>query len=262
MTSLTKEACDAARREAARRRAVEELLRARSRVVDVHPTRSTPTLDWIERPVREERAGARRRTRRRSRPATTSARPPSCSATATRCEPAKLRAGHLHEHHRQHRARLGSSSPPASSRSCRCSSARTRSRRRPTSSTSSRSTRTSASARCRPRTRSPRAGSALGAAFAGHLGVTTTSGPGVALKSETISLGGQPRAAAAHHRHPARRPVDRACRPRPRRPTCCMAMYGRHGEAPLPDRRRDTARRTASTPRSRRSASRSSTARR
>ena len=32
------------------------------------------------------------------------------------------------------------------------------------------------------------AGMALGAAFAGHLGVTTTSGPGVALKSETISL--------------------------------------------------------------------------
>ena len=31
-------------------------------------------------------------------------------------------------------------------------------------------------------------GTALGAAFAGHLGVTTTSGPGLALKSETISL--------------------------------------------------------------------------
>jgi 2-oxoglutarate/2-oxoacid ferredoxin oxidoreductase subunit alpha len=31
-------------------------------------------------------------------------------------------------------------------------------------------------------------GMALGAAFAGHLGVTTTSGPGMALKSETISL--------------------------------------------------------------------------
>jgi 2-oxoglutarate ferredoxin oxidoreductase subunit alpha len=32
-------------------------------------------------------------------------------------------------------------------------------------------------------------GAALGAAFAGHLGVTTTSGPGIALKSETIGLG-------------------------------------------------------------------------
>src|SRR3712207_9113408 len=33
-------------------------------------------------------------------------------------------------------------------------------------------------------------GAALGAAYGGALGVTTTSGPGVALKSETISLAG------------------------------------------------------------------------
>ncbi|MBA8792811.1 2-oxoglutarate ferredoxin oxidoreductase subunit alpha [Friedmanniella endophytica] len=32
-------------------------------------------------------------------------------------------------------------------------------------------------------------GSALGASFAGHLGVTTSSGPGIALKAETIGLG-------------------------------------------------------------------------
>ncbi len=32
-------------------------------------------------------------------------------------------------------------------------------------------------------------GAALGAAFGGALGVTTTSGPGIALKSETIGLG-------------------------------------------------------------------------
>jgi 2-oxoglutarate ferredoxin oxidoreductase subunit alpha len=32
-------------------------------------------------------------------------------------------------------------------------------------------------------------GAALGASFAGHLGVTTTSGPGMALKAETIGLG-------------------------------------------------------------------------
>src|SRR5438477_12421918 len=31
-------------------------------------------------------------------------------------------------------------------------------------------------------------GAALGAAFAGHLGVTTTSGPGVDLKAETLGL--------------------------------------------------------------------------
>ena len=32
-------------------------------------------------------------------------------------------------------------------------------------------------------------GAALGASFAGHIGVTTTSGPGMALKAETIGLG-------------------------------------------------------------------------
>ena len=32
-------------------------------------------------------------------------------------------------------------------------------------------------------------GAALGASFAGHLGVTTTSGPGMALKADTIGLG-------------------------------------------------------------------------
>ena len=40
----------------------------------------------------------------------------------------------------------------------------------------------------RPRTRSRASASAIGAAFAGALGVTTTSGPGSALKSEAIGL--------------------------------------------------------------------------
>jgi 2-oxoglutarate ferredoxin oxidoreductase subunit alpha len=62
-------------------------------------------------------------------------------------------------------------------------------------------------------------GMAIGAAFAGHLGITTTSGPGLDLKSETISLGGQPGTAVAHRRHPARRAVHRpAHQDRSRRP--------------------------------------------
>ena len=64
-------------------------------------------------------------------------------------------------------------------------------------------------------------GTALGAAFAGHLGVTTTSGPGLALKSETISLAVSLELPLARHRHPARRPLhrpahqDRGGRPQP-----------------------------------------------
>lgn len=77
------------------------------------------------------------------------------------------------------------------------------------------------------------AGIALGAAFGGHLGVTTTSGPGVALKSETISL------ALSLELPMVIVDVQRGG-PSTGLPTkteqsdLFLAMYGRHGEAPLP----------------------------
>jgi 2-oxoglutarate ferredoxin oxidoreductase subunit alpha len=77
------------------------------------------------------------------------------------------------------------------------------------------------------------AGMALGASFAGHLGVTTTSGPGVALKSETISL-------AVSIELPMLIIDIQRGGPSTGLPTKTeaadlnIAMYGRHGEAPLP----------------------------
>ena len=77
------------------------------------------------------------------------------------------------------------------------------------------------------------AGSALGAAFAGHLGVTTTSGPGVALKSETISL-------AISLELPMLIVDIQRGGPSTGLPTKTEAadldlvVYGRHAEAPLP----------------------------
>ena len=74
---------------------------------------------------------------------------------------------------------------------------------------------------------------ALGASFAGHLGVTGTSGPGMDLKSETISL------AVALELPMVIVDVQRAG-PSTGMPTkteaadLLMAMYGRHGESPLP----------------------------
>ena len=62
-------------------------------------------------------------------------------------------------------------------------------------------------------------GAAIGASYGGALGVTSTSGPGISLKSEAIGLGRDGRAAAAGDRRAARRPVhrpahqDRAGRP-------------------------------------------------
>ncbi|MEU5786339.1 2-oxoacid:acceptor oxidoreductase subunit alpha [Micromonospora purpureochromogenes] len=75
-------------------------------------------------------------------------------------------------------------------------------------------------------------GAALGASYGGSLGVTTTSGPGVALKSETISL------AVALELPLVIVDVQRAG-PSTGMPTKTeqadlnMALHGRHGEAPV-----------------------------
>ncbi|GLY95470.1 oxidoreductase [Actinoplanes sp. NBRC 103695] len=75
-------------------------------------------------------------------------------------------------------------------------------------------------------------GAALGASYGGAIGVTTTSGPGVALKGETISL------AIALELPLVIVDVQRAG-PSTGMPTKTeqadlnMALYGRHGEAPL-----------------------------
>jgi len=76
-------------------------------------------------------------------------------------------------------------------------------------------------------------GVAVGASFAGHIGMTGTSGPGLALKSETISLAFQVELPMVIIN------VQRAG-PSTGMPTkteqadLLLAMYGRHGEAPLP----------------------------
>jgi 2-oxoglutarate ferredoxin oxidoreductase subunit alpha len=76
-------------------------------------------------------------------------------------------------------------------------------------------------------------GAALGAAYGGHLAVTTTSGPGVALKSETIGL-------AISLELPLiiidvqRGGPSTGLPTRTEQADLLMAMYGHHGESPLP----------------------------
>jgi 2-oxoglutarate ferredoxin oxidoreductase subunit alpha len=76
-------------------------------------------------------------------------------------------------------------------------------------------------------------GSALGAAFGGHLAYTTTSGPGLALKGETMGL-------AVSLELPLVVIDIQRGGPSTGLPTkteaadLLMAMFGRHGEAPLP----------------------------
>jgi 2-oxoglutarate ferredoxin oxidoreductase subunit alpha len=76
-------------------------------------------------------------------------------------------------------------------------------------------------------------GAAVGAAYGGHLGVTTTSGPGMALKAETMGL-------AVNLELPLLIIDIQRGGPSTGLPTkteqadLLMAMHGRHGEAPLP----------------------------
>jgi len=75
--------------------------------------------------------------------------------------------------------------------------------------------------------------SAIGAAYGGHLGVTTTSGPGIALKGEAIGL-------AVILELPLVIVDIQRGGPSTGLPTkteasdLMMAMYGRHGESPMP----------------------------
>ncbi|HEX2062887.1 MAG TPA: 2-oxoacid:acceptor oxidoreductase subunit alpha, partial [Acidimicrobiales bacterium] len=76
-------------------------------------------------------------------------------------------------------------------------------------------------------------GAALGASFGGHLGVTATSGPGMDLKAETIGL-------AVSLELPLlvidimRGGPSTGLPTKTEQSDLLMAMYGRHGEAPLP----------------------------
>ncbi len=76
-------------------------------------------------------------------------------------------------------------------------------------------------------------GAAIGAAFGGHLAITTTSGPGMALKGESIGL-------AVSLELPLLVIDIQRGGPSTGLPTkteaadLLMAMYGRHGESPLP----------------------------
>lgn len=77
------------------------------------------------------------------------------------------------------------------------------------------------------------AGAALGASYGGHIGVTTTSGPGLALKGETIGL-------AVSLELPLVVVDIQRGGPSTGLPTkteaadLMIAMFGRHGESPLP----------------------------
>ena len=219
MTSLTKQALRAARREAPRRRALEELLRPRPHLLDVHPARSSrPSTGSTRSSARSRRCATP--TWPPSRPATPSARPPSCSTTPTRCSPATQPPGAYTNITGNTATGLGPRRRRPAGQAAGVPRVATRSPRPPTSSTSCRSTRTSACAPSRPRTRSP----ASARPSAPPSAATSASPPPAAPASPS-----SPRRSASPSASSCRcssstssaavRPPG--CRPRPSRPTCC-----------------------------------------
>ena len=103
-------------------------------------------------------------------------------------------------------------------------------------------------------------GAALGAAFGGSLGVTTSAGPGIVLKQETIGLGIMlelPLLVLDIQRAGPSTGMPT----KPEQADLLMVLFGRNSESPVPVLAASTPS-SASTPRSRRRGSRSSTGRR
>ncbi len=76
-------------------------------------------------------------------------------------------------------------------------------------------------------------GATIGAAFGGHLAVTGTSGPGLALKSEALSLAMMTELPLVVV-NVQRGGPSTGLPTKPEQSDLLFAMYGRHGESPLP----------------------------
>ena len=182
---------------------------------------------------------------RGSRPATTTARRPRCSAPRTEVQPADHRSGPLPQHHRQrrHRARLrrrGAAAPAG-----RCSSAPTRSRRPATSCTSCRRYKHFGVYTFQAEDEIAGVGAALGAAFGGAIAHHHHQRSRRRLKAEAIGL-------AVSVELPLVIVDIQRGGPSTGLPTkteqadLLLALYGRNGDSPVPDPRARDARPTAS----------------
>ena len=154
-------------------------------------------------------------------PAGRSARRPRPSRSRYEVAPAADAARHLPQHHRQHRARATAWSPPPTGRGLPLVLGSY-----PITPASDILHTLSGLKRFGVTTMQAEdeiaaIGAALGAAYGGAIGVTTTSGPGLALKSETIGLAVSLELPLVVVDVQRGGPSHRPARPRPSRPTCC-----------------------------------------
>ena len=187
MTPLTKEATRAARRKPRdAERSKNFFALGLISWLYSRPDRDDARVD--RRALRQEHARAPSPTWPRSRPASTSARPPSCSTTVLDRAGQARQPGEYTNITGNTALWPGASSPPAS-----CANLPVFLGSYPITPASDILHELSKHKNFGVRTFQAEdeiaaVGSALGAAFAGHLGVTTTQRPGLALKGETISL--------------------------------------------------------------------------
>ena len=190
------------------------------------------TIRFLERQFRRSPRSPRR-TSRRSGPGFNYGETTEAFAVSYEIKPAPMEPGTLPQHLRQPGAVATGSSRPASARACRSSSAPTRSRRRRTSCTSCRKHKRFGVRTFQAEDEIAGIGAAIGASFGGALGVTTTSGPGISLKSEAIGL-------AVMIELPLVVVDVQRGGPSTGLPTkteqsdLLQAMFGRNGEAPVP----------------------------
>ena len=230
LTTMTVEALKGSRgRHVARGGAVEELLRARADVVAVPPPDREDAR--VHRGEVRQAAGDRRGEHEGVQGRLQLRRDVRGLRRLVRGRAGEARARPLPADHGQPGARVRADRRRRS-RSCRSSSARTRSRRPRRSSRSSRATRSSASdLPGRGRDRRLRCGTRR--SFGGALGVTTSAGPGIVLKAETVGLGVMlelPLLVIDIQRAGPSTGMPT----KPEQADLLMVLFGRNGESPVP----------------------------
>ena len=162
-----------------------------------------------------------RPTRRRSRPATTTAKRPSCSTSQYQVAKAKLAAGHVPQDHRQRGPRPAAWSPRptlAGKRAVLRQLPDHAGQRHPAR--ARRATRTSASAPSRPRTKSRPSARRSAPRSAARWASPAPAARASPSRAEAIGLAVMTELPLRDRRRAARRARAPACRRRPSRPTC------------------------------------------
>ena len=201
-----------------------------------------PTLGWIDSKFSRPAGHRRGEQARAQAPATRSARRPRCSTRTTASGPRKLAARHVPEHHRQRGDRARLPRRVASSPTGRCSTARY-----PITPASDilhqlSGYKTFGVKTFQAEDEIAAIGAAIGASYGGALGLTASSGPGIALKTEAMGL------AVMVELPLVVIDVQRAG-PSTGMPTkneqadLLQVMFGRNSDSPHPDRRAGDARR-------------------